>query len=196
MKKKLGIADVIEKYIDILIERDNLIKDIERLENNINYSSIEAGIAFRENRYERERGYDNSTQRSQKLKAEAEKKLKGIYKLQDSTADLLNEAVIRSDAVELEQASVILSSKKSDNDLEIIEMNKISNRSRIKAHVAFNEGNNEKELLYDELGKSSENIIKQLSARNHYYDIHINKLDLNVATKKETAAPEIKGRTI
>ncbi len=179
----MDIIAVIEKYIELSVRRDNLKNTIENSKRYYNYAKIEGDMAFYDGDYQLEKGYNDSARRHIETQKKAEKDLSQVEQLLEFTHQTYTRTVESLDEVQLKEAAITMSVKKTDVERKIEELSQRRSWATSKGDTAFANHNFEEEQEYNRISSDCYVEIERIKPTLHYYESFVN--DLNYHSNKK-----------
>ena len=179
----MDIIAVIEKYIELSVRRDNLKNTIENSERFYNYAKIEGDMAFHDGNYQSEKGYNDSARHHIETQEQAEKDLSQVEQLLEFTHQTYTRAVESLDELQLKEAAITMSVKKTEVERKIEELSQRRNWATSKGHTAFANHNFEEEQEYNRISSDCYVEIERIKPTLHYYKSFVNNLNYNANRK-------------
>lgn len=179
----MDIIAVIEKYIELSVRCDNLKNTIENSKRYYNNVKIEGNIAFHDEKYQSEKYYNDETIHHIETQKKAEKNLSQVEQLHEFTYQTYTRAVESLDEVQLKEAAITMSVKKTDVERKIEELSQRISWATSKGDTAFANHNFEEEQEYNRISSDCYVKIERIKPTLHYYEYFVN--DLNYHANKK-----------
>ena len=173
----MDIIDIIEKYIELSVRRDNLKNTIENSKRNYAYAKIEGDMAYNEKDYKAEKSYNDSARSSIMLQEQSEKELAQVEQLLEFTHQKYEEKVRSLNELELNEALVTMSVKKSELERHITELSQRRSWAISKGDAAYANRNYDEEREYNHISSECFSEIERLKPTLHYYEAFVNDLN-------------------
>ena len=172
----MDIIDVVEQYIELCIERDNLKTRISDAERDFAYEKIEGDMAYRAGDYNLERGYNTAAnnnvrkkQDSENMLGEINQKLSFVYQeymalIESFSSDEIRDTIDR------------LIAKKNEIVLKVEEL-KEKRRTAVRlGDEAFNNRDYVEEKKQNDIVSNIDDAIRKTQPTIEYYDEIISHL--------------------
>ena len=186
MNTMVDIIDVIEKYIELSVRRDNLNNAIHTDKKNYVYAIVEGDMAFSAGEYEREFGYNESAKKYIETSKKNEIILSQVRQLIYDVHRVYEELVSSGDLTQFNDALIALTFKKDELERRSEELSQRRNWAVKKGNVAFAEKRYEDETVYNQVARDCYLEVSRNSLLIPYYRSFIDDLKKHIDEKNKT----------
>ena len=158
----MDLVNIIEKYIELSVKRDQLNSDIQTAKDNFNNAKIEGDMAFQDSNLKLEQRYNNTAEQNSELLNKKEKDL---------------------DASKIKEAAIIIAGKKDEAEQRVSQLLQYKEVYNSKGDAAYAEQNFEQEQKYNQTLMNYDKQLKEIQPLLHYYASFISDLNMKANLK-------------